>query len=333
MEETGPAGDPGRAQRAAGQSHPFIRAKLDAAKLTPAAPATREQLIRRVTFDLIGLPPTPQEVDAFVQRHVAGRLGEGDRPPARVAALWRTLGPALARPRPLRRHQRLRVRRAAARRLALPRLRHPLASTPTSRSTASSSSSSPAIEAFPDDPDALIATGFNLLGPDMTDSADQAQRRQNTLNDMTDTAGARVPRSDRSTCARCHDHKFEPIPQTDYFRLQAFFTPAAFRRDLPDCNPSGSEESREGDARLSRTHEGHPRRDRSHRSAAPARALRGEAGEAPRRGTRRPPDAAGEARPAGNRNWWRKTETQGRGHRRPRSRRCSRPTRRGRSRT
>jgi hypothetical protein len=34
-------------------------------------------------------------------------------------------------------------------------------------------------------------------------------------------------------CARCHDHKFEPIPQTDYFRLQAFFTPAQFRRDLP----------------------------------------------------------------------------------------------------
>src|SRR5207248_1456648 len=87
-------------------------------------------------------------------------------------------------------------------------------------------------ELFPDDRDARIATGFNLLGPDMTDSSEPAQRRQNTLNDMTDTAalaflGLTV------ACARCHDHKFEPIPQSDYYRLQAFFTPAVFRYDLP----------------------------------------------------------------------------------------------------
>ena len=86
-------------------------------------------------------------------------------------------------------------------------------------------------EAFPGDRDALIATGFNLLGPDMTDAADQAQRRANTLNDMTDTA-ALAFLGLTMTCARCHDHKFEPIPQVDYFRLQAFFTPAVFRKDL-----------------------------------------------------------------------------------------------------
>src|ERR1043166_1915059 len=44
----------------------FILAKLEAAGIKPAQPATREQLIRRVTFDLIGLPPTPAEIDAFV---------------------------------------------------------------------------------------------------------------------------------------------------------------------------------------------------------------------------------------------------------------------------
>ena len=86
-------------------------------------------------------------------------------------------------------------------------------------------------EAFPGDGDALIATGFNLLGPDMTDASDQAQRRQNTLNDMTDTAGLAFLGM-TVACARCHDHKFEPIPQTDYYRLQAFFAPATFRRDL-----------------------------------------------------------------------------------------------------
>ncbi len=209
----------------------FVRAKLKDAGLSPAPRASREQLIRRVTFDLTGLPPTPEEIDAFVAdkspdawEKVIDRL-------LAIAALRRALGAALARPRPLRRHQRLRVRRTAARRLALSRLRHRSRSTPTSRTTASSSNNSPATKPFPGDPDALIATGFNLLGPDMTDASDQAQRRQNTLNDMTDTAGLAFLGL-TITCARCHDHKFEPIPQKDYYRLQAFFTPAAFRRDL-----------------------------------------------------------------------------------------------------
>ncbi len=87
-------------------------------------------------------------------------------------------------------------------------------------------------ELFPDNPLALTATGFNLLGPDMTDASSQAQRRQNTLDDMTDTAGL-VFLGLTIGCARCHNHKFEPIPQRDFYRLQAFFTPAVFRKDLP----------------------------------------------------------------------------------------------------
>ncbi len=87
-------------------------------------------------------------------------------------------------------------------------------------------------ELYPDDPNTRIATGFNLLGPDMTDASSQAQRRQNTLNDMTDTAGLAFLGLTLA-CARCHDHKFEPLPQADYYRLQAFFTQAAFRNDLP----------------------------------------------------------------------------------------------------
>src|SRR5207253_2176266 len=91
-------------------------------------------------------------------------------------------------------------------------------------------------ELFADDPQALIATGFNLLGPDMTDSANQLQRRQNTLDDMTDTAGFAFLGLTVG-CARCHDHKFEPIPQTDFYRLQAFFAPAVFRKDMPVSAP------------------------------------------------------------------------------------------------
>src|SRR5262249_47076492 len=85
-------------------------------------------------------------------------------------------------------------------------------------------------ELWPGDPDALSATAFNLLGPDMVDSADQVQRRLNTLNDATD-ATASVFLGVTLGCARCHNHKFDPFTQRDYFQLQAFFAPAVFQRE------------------------------------------------------------------------------------------------------
>jgi hypothetical protein len=66
----------------------------------------------------------------------------------------------------------------------------------------------------------------------MIDAASQAQRRQNTLDDMTDTTGLAFLGLTVG-CARCHDHKFEPISQRDYFRLQAFFSSSKFKSDLP----------------------------------------------------------------------------------------------------
>ena len=101
----------------------FVLARLDHEKLSPSAEADRQTLLRRVTLDLTGLPPTPAEVDAFVGRHRARRLRARRRSPARLAALRRALGAAVARPRPLRRHQRLREGQAP-RHLAVPRLGH-----------------------------------------------------------------------------------------------------------------------------------------------------------------------------------------------------------------
>ena len=87
-------------------------------------------------------------------------------------------------------------------------------------------------EVAPDDPAAFIATGFNRCYPDMVNLNDQGLRRQNALNDITETTGLAFLGLTIG-CARCHDHKFDPIRQADFYRLQAFFTPARFRNDYP----------------------------------------------------------------------------------------------------
>jgi hypothetical protein len=209
----------------------FILAPLEAAGLTPAPPSSREQLLRRVSLDLIGLPPTPGEIDAFLHddspnawERVVDRLLASPHYGERWGRHWLDLarfaesnGYEFDEVRPDAWRYRDYVIASFNADKPFDRfLREQIAGD----------------ELYPDDPDTLLATGFHLLGADMTDSSDSAQRRQNTLNDMTDTT-ALVFLGLTVACARCHDHKFEPIPQADYYRLQAFFAPAAFRRDLP----------------------------------------------------------------------------------------------------
>ena len=86
----------------------FVLARLEKEGLHPSKEASRETLIRRVSLDLIGLPPSPAEVDAFVARRAAGRVRAAGGPAAGVAALRRALGAAVARPGAVRRLQRLR---------------------------------------------------------------------------------------------------------------------------------------------------------------------------------------------------------------------------------
>ncbi len=99
----------------------FVLARLEKEGIRPAPEADRVTLIRRLSLDLLGLPPTPGEVDNFLRDERRRRLRAARRPPAGLAALWRTLGSALARPCALCRLQRLQHRHAAAD-LEVPRL-------------------------------------------------------------------------------------------------------------------------------------------------------------------------------------------------------------------
>ncbi len=214
----------------------FILTALDAERIAPAPAATKETLIRRVTLDLIGLPPTPAEIDAFVRdaapdayERLVDRLLASPHYGERWGRHWLDLARFAesdgfehdaVRPNAWRYRDYV-VRAFNADKPYDRFIREQIAGD----------------ELFPSEPDALIATAFNLLGPDMVDSADQVQRRRNSLNDMTDTTSLAFLGLTMG-CARCHDHKFEPIAQRDYYALQAFFAPAKFRNDLPVPTPA-----------------------------------------------------------------------------------------------
>ena len=179
-----------------------------------------------------------------------GRLRAADRPAARVAALRRALGPLLARPGRLRR-----LARASASRTCPGRTPGATAttssarSTPTSRTTASCSNSSPATswpttrtppEITPELYDNLVATGFLRMAPDATwaNITGFVPDRLEVIADEIDVLGSAVMGLTLK-CARCHSHKFDPIPQRDYYRLVAVFKGAFDEHDWlkPDVRP------------------------------------------------------------------------------------------------
>ena len=213
----------------------FVLGKLEAEHLSPAPEADRPTLIRRATFDLIGLPPTPAEVDAFL----------ADSSPDAYEKLIDRL---LASPdygRRWGRHWLDLVRYAESDGFKQDAYR-PNAWRYRDYVIRSFNDDKPydrfvkeqlaGDELWPDDPDALIATGYLRHGMYEYNQRDVPKQWAEMLNDVTDVTGDALLGLSMQ-CARCHDHKFDPILQTDYFRLQAFFAPMLPRNDWPVATP------------------------------------------------------------------------------------------------
>src|SRR6185436_19133755 len=92
-------------------------------------------------------------------------------------------------------------------------------------------------EIGPDQEETLVAAGFNRLGPLRKNAGNQevASSRNEVLTEMTNVVGSAVLGVTLG-CARCHDHKFDPIRQSDYYRMQGFFA-AAFEDDQVRATP------------------------------------------------------------------------------------------------
>ena len=198
--------------------------------LKPQPQADRRTLIRRVTFDLIGLPPTPDEIDAFLA-DVA--------PDAWSRLVDRLLGSPQYGER-WGRHWLDVVRYADTGGFEADHL-YPSAWKYRDYVIRSLNADKPfnrflqeqiaGDELWPDDPDAVLATALYCIGPALAESAMVSNQLESEwLADAADTTGAAFLGLTFG-CARCHDHKYDPITQTDYYAMQAIF--AASDRPYP----------------------------------------------------------------------------------------------------
>jgi hypothetical protein len=200
----------------------FVSARLEKDGLKPSPEVDRRTLIRRVTFDLIGLPPTPEEIDAFVKdqssnayEKLVDRLLASPRYGERWARHWLDVvrfaesnGFEMNWQRPSAYHYRDWVIKALNDDMPYDRfVRAQLAGDATAADDA--------------------ATGFLVGGAwDQVKSPDPvltANQRADELHDMVSTTGSALLGLTVG-CARCHDHKFDPISQTDYYKMTAVFT-------------------------------------------------------------------------------------------------------------
>lgn len=207
----------------------FVLAALNAQGLRRNPIADRRVLIRRAYFDLIGLPPTPEEVEAFVAdpaddayERLVDRLLASPHYGERWGRHWLDVaryadsdGMETDRDRPNAFHYRDFVIRALNGDLSYQTfVRWQLAGD----------------EYEPDNPEALAATGFLTAAPNQPLSVPMEEERLRLrFNELDDMAATTVSAFLGLTlaCARCHDHKFDALPTRDYYRIQCAFTTTA----------------------------------------------------------------------------------------------------------
>jgi hypothetical protein len=219
-----------RKDPSAGGEHPidaFVRQKLTAMKLRPAVPAEKLTLIRRITFDLTGLPPTLEEVDAFLAD-------------SSVGAFEKIVDRLLASPaygERWARHWLDIVRYSESHGFEYDRLRdnawryrdYVVRSLNSDKSYADFVREQIAGDVLSGaGRDGVIATGMLVSGP--FDQAGQnaasaiirGKAREDELEDMLGTV-SQTFLGVTLNCARCHDHKFDPYTARDYYRMKAVF--------------------------------------------------------------------------------------------------------------
>jgi hypothetical protein len=206
----------------------FILEALKAKGLAPSAELERAALIRRLSLDLTGMPPSPEEVEAFVNdrapdayEKLVDRLMASPQYAERWALKWLdvvryadTNGFELDAERPQAWRYRDYVIRAFQN------------NKPYDRFVLEQLAGD---ELFPESAEAKIATGFLRAGPRhvVGGNQDLEMNRQEDLIEMTAVIGGGLLGL-TVNCARCHDHKFDPIAQADYYRLQAALASTEF---------------------------------------------------------------------------------------------------------
>ncbi|MAB87938.1 MAG: hypothetical protein CMJ90_00575 [Planctomycetes bacterium] len=203
----------------------FLLARMEGAGLAPSGDADRGTLIRRLTFDLVGLPPTPEEVEAFVRDRsedaygqLVDRLLASPRFGERWGRHWLDVarfaessggGRSLMFPNAWRFrdyviesfNEDVPFDRFVTEQVAGDLLPH---ETPEQRNRQ------------------FVAAGFLALGPTNYEQQDKELLRMDVIDEQIDTVG-RAFTALTIGCARCHDHKFDPIPTTDYYALAGVF--------------------------------------------------------------------------------------------------------------
>jgi hypothetical protein len=242
VKRTEPPPPPSRGPRGV-SGHPidrFILASLARNQLKPSPEADRRTLARRLSFDLTGVPPTPEQVEAF----------QRDRSPD---AYQKLVDQLLASPRYGEHQARLWLDvirysdsngfdwdeyRPLAWRFRDYVIRSFNSDKPFDRFIREQIAGDELVAGPPRDSaeqDCLIATGYLRLGPHDNSAAsfgEEGKVRNALMADLVETTSAAFLGLTMS-CCRCHDHKYDPLSQADHYRLRAFFEPVKFADDLP----------------------------------------------------------------------------------------------------